>query len=113
MARQESAQFTDVGARDLLHLSQAAVGRDGSPRDLRSLLFTGRVRVPHEDVTGSHEDGQVEIRILLPDRYLRIDTSGGSERRSGVAGRALLTPGGSGAPGVTGSPSPGGESQVA
>jgi hypothetical protein len=92
---QGSAQFADAGARDLLQRSQGAVARDRSPRDIRSLLFKGRVRVPHEDVADSREDGQVEIRILLPDRYLRIDTSGGSERRSGVAGRVLLAPGSS------------------
>jgi hypothetical protein len=78
------------------------VAHDRSPRDLRSLLFKGRVRVPHEDAAASQEDGQVEIRILLPDRYLRIDTSGGSERRSGVAGRALLTPAGPGNSGSSG-----------
>ncbi|HEV3058628.1 MAG TPA: hypothetical protein VGY48_10275 [Vicinamibacterales bacterium] len=104
IARQESARFADAGARELLHRSQAAVAHEGSPRDLRSFLFKGRVRVPQDDVADSHEDGQVEIRILLPDRYLRIDTSGGSERRSGVAGRAPLPPGGPGTPGRTGSP---------
>jgi hypothetical protein len=106
MARQDSAQFADGGARDLLQRSQAAVAHGRSPRDLRSLLFKGRVRVPHEDgIDGAdnHEDGQVEIRILLPDRYLRIDSSGGSERRSGVAGRVLLTPRDPGSPGSPGS----------
>ena len=29
---------------------------------------------------------------MLPDRYLRVDTINGAERRSGFAGRALITP---------------------
>jgi hypothetical protein len=39
-------------------------------------------------------DGFVEIKVLLPDRYLRVDTLAGVAHRSGFAGRTLLTPAG-------------------
>jgi hypothetical protein len=89
---QMSGQIVDAPARQLLERSQAAVVIDRSLRDLRSLLLKGRLRVAQEGDTSL--DGVVEIRIVLPDRYLRVDTLDGSERRSGFAGRTVLTPGG-------------------
>jgi hypothetical protein len=36
-------------------------------------------------------EGRIEIRVLLPDHFLRIETFGTSQRASGFAGKVLLT----------------------
>jgi hypothetical protein len=83
---------TDPAAREIFARAHAAlVGTDAS-RDLRSFVFKGRLRAATE--SNDAVDGTVDIRIRLPDRYLRVDTVGGEERRSGFAGSVLLTRGG-------------------
>jgi hypothetical protein len=71
-----SIRFADAPARVVFERSRAALWvsdvRAGAPHDLRSLVFKGRVRVPSND-GGTTVDSTVEIRILLPDRFLRID----------------------------------------
>src|SRR4051812_46554145 len=77
-AAQDRATFADPGARTLLDRSRAALVRSSAFTDLRSLILRGRVRIPRE---GSRfDEGQVEIRILLPDRFERVDTLGGTAR---------------------------------
>jgi hypothetical protein len=83
------ARFADQTARDLIRRSREAVSR-GSSRELRSLVMKGLRRVPLEG--SDTADGPVEIKILLPDKFLRIDALGANERRSGFAGRDVLTP---------------------
>src|SRR5262245_6460874 len=82
-------RFADAAARALVERSRAHIVQDGASIDLRSLVLKGRVRVPAEGAATT--DGTVEIRILLPDRFLRVDTYGTMERRSGVAGNADLS----------------------
>jgi hypothetical protein len=63
----------DVNARTLFLSSRAAIGRHGgSVGKLRSLVAKGRTRFLGAD--GSPSEGTVELRVLLPNRYLRIDT---------------------------------------
>jgi hypothetical protein len=70
----------DAKARELVERSRAAVAAARSPADLASLLMRGRVRIPQE---GSRfDEGQVEIKILLPDQFLRSDTFAGTVRIS-------------------------------
>jgi hypothetical protein len=84
-----SARFLDAAARDQLERARTAVLGGRSLEGLRSLVLKGRLRVGVS--RDQAVDGQVEIRVLLPDRYLRVDTINGAERRSGFAGRGLLT----------------------
>jgi hypothetical protein len=86
---QDPARFVDLKARDLFERSRAAVVHQGSLRELHSLRLRGRLRVA---VGNDDVDGRTDIAILLPDHYLRVDTVGSSERRSGFAGRAPLSP---------------------
>ena len=82
-------RFADQASRDLIRRSREAIGR-AAARDLRSLRLKGLRRVPLEGSEAA--DGSVEIRILLPDKFLRIDATGAAERRSGFVGRDVLTP---------------------
>ncbi len=84
-----SVRFLDSAAREALERARTAVLGGRAPEDFRSLLLKGRLRVGVS--RDQAVDGQVEIRVLLPDRYLRVDTINGVERRSGFAGRGLLT----------------------
>jgi len=93
---QEAARFLDEAAREQLQRSQAAIlgalspAAPGTTGQLRGLVLKGRLRVGVS--RDASVDGQVEIRVLLPDRYLRVDTVNGVDRRSGFSGRTLLTP---------------------
>jgi hypothetical protein len=86
----QDATYMDGAARDLIERGRAAILRDAAVQNLRSLLFKGRVLRATE--RGDTVDGTVEIKILLPDRYLRIDVIDSAERRSGFAGARVLTP---------------------
>jgi len=85
-----TAQPGVAPARDELARAQAAVLGRHAPDGLRSLRLKGRLRVGIS--RDEAVDGLVDVRVLLPDRYLRVDTINGTERRSGLAGRTLLTP---------------------
>lgn len=92
LAVAEQARFADPAARDLVQRSRARMVQAGAPAALRALGMKGRLRVPGEG--DAVTDGTFEIRILLPDRFLRVDTVGSTARRSGFSGRTLLTSGG-------------------
>jgi hypothetical protein len=85
-------RFADAAARDLVERSHRTIVENAASPDLRSLVLKGRLRIPRDD--GSANDGLVELRIVLPDRYLRIDTIASSVRRSGFTGSDVLTPNG-------------------
>jgi hypothetical protein len=92
VAAAQDPVFSDAVARQLFDGARAAVLHDKPIASVRSLVLTGRVRA----AVGSEErDGQVQIKVLLPDHYSRVDTYAGAERRSGFAGTRLLTPSGS------------------
>jgi hypothetical protein len=78
-------------ARDALAQARTAVLGRHAPDGVRSLRLKGRLRVGIS--RDEAVDGLVDVRVLLPDRYLRVDALNGSERRSGFKGRTLLTPG--------------------
>jgi hypothetical protein len=91
-AAQDTTTYADARARDLLQRARTAVAPDGMLQGLRSLALKGRLRIPGEGVESS--DGTVEIKILLPDRYLRIDRLGDVEKRYGSGpGVTATTPG--------------------
>ena len=92
LAAGAQVRYADTAARELVERSRQQIAQDRAAGDLRSLLLKGRLRKPAEQ-EGETLDGQVEIRILLPDRFLRIDTIAGNERRSGFTGRTPITSG--------------------
>jgi hypothetical protein len=88
---QNSTEFKDSHAQNLVQAARAAVGRGHRAiEQLSALVMRGTSRVAVND--GSPlVHGDVEIRILLPRHGLRIDRSGDAERVLGLAGRDLLS----------------------
>jgi hypothetical protein len=93
-AAQDSAIFDvaamrDVKTRDLMTAARIAVfGGPGGVGLLRSLRFKGKSRFADQD--GGMTSATVEIRVLLPDNYLRIDTAPFGRRIVGVSGSTAL-----------------------
>jgi hypothetical protein len=79
----------DVKTRDLMTAARVAVfGGPGGVALLRSMRFKGQSRFPDQD--GGMISATVEIRILLPDNYLRIDTAPFGRRLNGVSGNTAI-----------------------
>jgi hypothetical protein len=83
VAAQDRVRYADAAARTLMDKSRAAVV-EGAPAPIRSLVLRGRLRLPEQEAGG---DGTVEIKVLLPDRFLRLDAINGTRRRTLIAGR--------------------------
>jgi hypothetical protein len=85
----DGSVIEDNRARDLLAAARIGVfGGPGGVARLRALRFKGKSRIPGED--GSMLEATVDIRVLLPDHYLRIDTGQFGTRHTGYAGRTAL-----------------------
>lgn len=69
----------DAKARELLERSRAAIAPAGT-QALQSLICRGRVRIPQEGAR--FDEGAVEIAVLLPDQFVRVDTFGGVKKVS-------------------------------
>jgi hypothetical protein len=79
----------DVKTRELMTAARVAVfGGPGGVALLRSMRFKGQSRFPDQD--GGMISATVEIRILLPDNYLRIDTAPFGRRLNGVSGSTAI-----------------------
>jgi hypothetical protein len=89
LSGQSHVVYRDGTAESLFQTSRNAVGGEGAVSGLHSLLLRGTARVSEGD--GGPEEREVEIRILLPDAILRIETAEGFQKRSGVSGNNLLT----------------------
>jgi hypothetical protein len=89
-AHQNAMRFErDVAARSMFLAARAAVMRDGgSIQKLESLVAKGSSRFVGAD--GSSTTGNVELRVMLPGRYLRIDTVGPQKRAFGFNAGALV-----------------------
>src|SRR5436190_2967140 len=85
----EPGLFHDKRAFDLFTAARIAIsgGPNGVSR-LQSLRFKGRSKVPGTD--GQIFDGAVDIRIQLPDKYLRIESGTFGRRLTGYAGTTPL-----------------------
>ena len=85
----EPGLFHDRKAEDLFTAARIAIsgGPNGIAR-LQSLRFKGRSKVPGSD--GQVFDGTIDIRIQLPDKYLRIDSGTFGRRLTGYAGNTPL-----------------------
>lgn len=85
---QDAMRFADTAAQSLFLRSRAVVVSSGSVRQLRSVILRGHLTAVGD---GEPVDGEIEIRCLLPDHFLRVETVGDTQRWSGYAGRSLLT----------------------
>src|SRR6266487_1131506 len=86
---QDGVLLRDAKAKDLFAAARIAIfGGPGGIARLHSMRLRGRSRFPAADATML--SGTVEIRVLLPDRYLRIDTGSFGRRMTGYAGNTTL-----------------------
>jgi hypothetical protein len=89
LAAQEPELMRDPKTRELFASARIAIfGGPGGIARLRALRFKGRSRFA--GTGGDLLSAAVEIRVLLPDRYLRIDTGAFGLRQSGYAGGQTL-----------------------
>jgi hypothetical protein len=92
---------TSQEAGALLKGARAAIGGESKLATVRSLAFQGHTRTLVGS-TGKLSDPQVlDIRILLPDNYLRVENHDWYETRSGFAASELLNSAKAIAPGST------------
>jgi len=88
---QDHAVFVDVAAENLFRFGRAAIGSGGNAvMRLRGLILKGRSRFLADDA-GGLAAAAVEIKLLLPDHYLRADMSGVLEKRAGYAGGTVIS----------------------
>jgi hypothetical protein len=86
---QDGVFLRDAKTKDLFAAARIAIfGGPGGIARLRSMRLKGRSRFPVSD--GTMASAAVEIRILLPDRYLRIDSGSFGRRMTGYAGNQTL-----------------------
>jgi hypothetical protein len=86
---QDGVFLRDARARDLFSSARVAIfGGPGGIARLQAMRLKGRSRFPASD--GTLLSATVEIRVLLPDRYLRIDSGSFGRRMAGYAGNKTL-----------------------
>lgn len=89
LVAQDSVVFRDDTAASLFRTSRMNMsGREATIRELLALHMTGRIRIATPG--GAAESGTTEIKVLLPDRYLRVDSTPGVTRYSGFDRNLLL-----------------------
>jgi hypothetical protein len=87
---QDSVIFRDDAAASLFRTSRMNMsGREATIRELLALHMKGTIRIATPD--GATESGTTEIKVLLPDRYLRVDSTPGVTRYSGFDRNVLLS----------------------
>lgn len=89
VAGQSSATFDGPGAETLFRQSRKAIGGEANVASVTSLVMKGIVRVSTPD--GGPPERGIELRMLLPDQYVRIETAKDWTKRSGFSGKTLLT----------------------
>jgi hypothetical protein len=87
LAAQDATQFRDPAAEDFFRYSRMALG-GGAVNKIKTLSFKGKSKT---QVGNGVIDANVEIKILLPDHYLRVDAIPTSQRIAGFAGKTLLS----------------------
>jgi len=88
---QDQTVFMDVAAENLFRNSRAAISKGGrTVYSLHTLILKGRSRFAVDD-SGGLAGAAVEIKLLLPDHYLRTDTSGVLQKIAGYAGSRVLS----------------------
>ena len=85
LAAQDNYQFTDPNVQDLFRYARMAVGSAVSK--VKAFEMKGKSKV---DLGGSLIDCTVDIKVLLPDHYLRIDSTATDAKLAGYAGKNVL-----------------------
>jgi len=85
VAAQDNYQFTDPNVQDLFRYARMAVG--GAVSKVKALEMKGKSKV---DLGGSLIDCTVDIKILMPDNYLRIDSTATDAKLAGYSGKKVL-----------------------
>jgi hypothetical protein len=89
LSAQEPMEYSDARARELFTAARIAIaGGPGGVSRLHSLMLKGRSKIPESG--GGLMDASVEIRILLPDCYERIDAGTFGRRIEGYSGNTVL-----------------------
>jgi hypothetical protein len=89
LVAQDSVIFRDDAAASLFRTSRMNMsGREATIRELLALHMTGTIRIATPE--GAIETGTTDIKVLLPDRYLRVDSTKEATRYSGFDGATLL-----------------------
>ena len=83
---QDNYQFSDPNVENTFRYARMAVG-GGAISKLKALRLKGRTKV---DLNGSLVDCAVDIKILLPDYYLRTDATPTDAKLAGYAGKTIL-----------------------
>src|SRR6266480_2480143 len=85
VAGQDNYQFTDPNVQDLFRYARMAVG--GAVSKVKAIEMRGKSKV---DLNGTLIDCGVDIKILLPDNYLRIDATATDAKLAGYSGKKVL-----------------------
>jgi hypothetical protein len=85
VSAQDNYQFTDPNVQDIFRYARMAVGSAVSK--VKALEMKGKSKV---DLNGSLIDCTVDVKILLPDYYLRIDATPTDSKLAGYAGKNIL-----------------------
>jgi hypothetical protein len=86
---QDATQFRDTHSEDFFHYARMAVG-GGTAAAIKTLSFKGKSKIPGAN-GASTITADVEIKMLLPDYYIRIDSTRSSQRITGFGGKTLLS----------------------
>ena len=84
---QDNYQFSDPNVQDIFRYARMAVG-GGAVSKLKALEFKGTSKV---EMNGFLIDCKVDIKILLPDYYLRVDAAPADAKLAGYAGKTILS----------------------
>lgn len=82
---QDNYEAADPNAADLFRYARMAVG--ATVPKIKTLEMKGRSKV---DLNGTLIDCMVDIKLLLPDYYLRIDSTRTDAKLAGFAGKTVL-----------------------
>jgi YD repeat-containing protein len=89
VSAQNFVTFQGAGAETLFRQSRNAIGGEAAVMNVSSLVMKGIVRVSAGD--DGPPERTIEIRMLLPDQYVRIETAKDWVKRSGFSEKTLLT----------------------
>ena len=89
LGAQNFVTFEGAGAEALFRQSRNAVGGEAAVMNITSLVMKGTARVSAGD--DGPPERAIEMRVLLPDQYVRVETAGNWTKISGFSGKTLLT----------------------
>jgi hypothetical protein len=84
---QDNYQASDPNVDNIVRYARMAVG-GGAVSKLKALEFKGKSKV---EMNGFLIDCTVDIKILLPEHYLRVDATPADAKLAGYAGKTVLS----------------------